>query len=118
VVLTVPSLGGYEPQPYATAVFENWKPGAKDKDNGVIFLIAPNDRKMFINTGYGVEGDVPDATAHAIYEGVRDLLRAGRIQDGLLLGTRQIADALAPRYGVALSDSVSVETSPPAPPRR
>src|SRR5215470_11042154 len=45
---------------YAVKIAEAWKPGAKGKDNGVVFLVATKDRKMFVATGYGVEGVLPD----------------------------------------------------------
>src|SRR5215471_16405861 len=45
---------------YAIKIAEAWKPGAKGKDNGVVFLVATKDRKVRIATGYGVEGILPD----------------------------------------------------------
>ena len=61
VVLTVPTIGGESIEGYATRVFEAWKLGQKGKDNGVLVIVVPNDRKMRIEVGYGLEGTLTDA---------------------------------------------------------
>ena len=61
VVLTMPSLEGESIEGYATRVFDAWKLGQKGKDNGVLVIVAPNDRKMRIEVGYGLEGTLTDA---------------------------------------------------------
>ncbi|TMA60479.1 MAG: TPM domain-containing protein, partial [Deltaproteobacteria bacterium] len=55
-VVTVETTQPLTPFDYALKLAEAWKPGAKGKDNGVVFLVATKDHKMFIATGYGVEG--------------------------------------------------------------
>src|SRR4029450_10965724 len=55
-VLTVPSIGNDSIEEFATRVFESWKLGQKGKDNGVLVVVAPKDRKMRIEVGYGLEG--------------------------------------------------------------
>lgn len=60
-VLTVPSLEGDSLEDFTTRVFEKWQLGQKGKDNGILFLVVPNDRKMRIEVGYGLEGKIPDA---------------------------------------------------------
>ena len=47
-------------------MFEAWKLGQKGKDNGVLVVVAPNDRKMRIEVGYGLEGTLPDVAAAAL----------------------------------------------------
>ena len=66
VVATVPDLGGDEIEPYANALFREWKLGQKDKNNGVLFLIAPQQHRMRIEVGYGLEGTLTDATSKLI----------------------------------------------------
>lgn len=66
VVVIVDNLDGEDIDDYATELFELWKPGKKDKDNGVILLISRDDRKFVIRTGYGVEGVLPDALCWTI----------------------------------------------------
>ncbi len=65
-VLTIPSLEGADIAQYATAVGQEWGVGKDDRDNGVLILIAVEDRKFFIATGYGVEGILPDIRAKQI----------------------------------------------------
>jgi len=66
VVATVPSLGGQEIEPYANDLARKWQLGQKQKDNGVLLLVAPNERKVRIETGYGLEGTLTDALAKVI----------------------------------------------------
>lgn len=66
VIVIVDNLDGENIDDYATELFELWKPGKKDKDNGVIMLISRDDRKFVIRTGYGVEGVLPDAVCWTI----------------------------------------------------
>ena len=69
-VLTVPTLSGESIEPYATRVFEAWKLGQKGKDNGVLVVVAPKDRKMRIEVGYGLEGTLTDVGAARIIRNV------------------------------------------------
>jgi uncharacterized protein len=65
-VLTVPSLEGESIEGYAEAVFKEWKLGQKGKDNGILVIVAPNDHRMRIEVGYGLEGTLPDSVAGSI----------------------------------------------------
>ncbi|HET7598529.1 MAG TPA: TPM domain-containing protein [Burkholderiales bacterium] len=69
-VLTVPSLDGQSIEEYAVAVFEAWKLGRRDKDNGVLVVVVPNDRRMRIEVGYGLEGALTDLAAARIIRNV------------------------------------------------
>jgi uncharacterized protein len=71
VLLTVPSLEGDPIEDFSIRVAEKWKVGRKGKDDGLILIIAPQDRKMRIEVGYGLEGDIPDAVAARV---IRDTL--------------------------------------------
>lgn len=59
-VLTINSLEGESLEEYSLKVAETWGVGQKEKDNGVLILISKDDRKIRIETGYGVEGALPD----------------------------------------------------------
>ncbi len=59
-VVTVDSIAPYDEKEYARRLFDNWKPGKKGKDNGVLVLLAVKERRWRIETGYGVEGILPD----------------------------------------------------------
>ncbi len=66
VVATVSSLEGQEIEPYANALFRAWKLGQKDKNNGVLLLVAPKERHARIEVGYGLEGTLTDALSKII----------------------------------------------------
>ncbi|MDD5050874.1 MAG: TPM domain-containing protein [Candidatus Pacebacteria bacterium] len=69
-VVTVQNLGGDVIENYAVNLFQAWGIGNKEKDNGVLFLVAIDDRAVRIEVGYGLEGDLPDATANRIIQKV------------------------------------------------
>ena len=66
VVATVPSLDGVEIEPYANELFRAWKLGEAKKNNGVLLLIAPKERRIRIEVGYGLEGTLTDAVSSII----------------------------------------------------
>ena len=65
-MLTVPTIGGESIEEYATRVFDEWKLGQKGKDNGVLVVVVPKDRKMRIEVGYGLEGTLTDCVGSRI----------------------------------------------------
>ncbi|HBV58407.1 MAG TPA: methanol dehydrogenase [Candidatus Magasanikbacteria bacterium] len=67
-VVTVLDLQGDTIENFAVKLFEEWGMGKKGADNGVLFLIAKDDRQMRIEVGYGLEGALPDATAWQIID--------------------------------------------------
>jgi uncharacterized protein len=67
-VVTVPSLEGYDIRDYGNRLFRNWKLGEEKRDDGVLILVAPNERKVSIEVGYGLEGDLTDALSRIIIE--------------------------------------------------
>jgi uncharacterized protein len=68
VVLIIPTTEGYEMVDYAVALGRKWGVGQEGKNNGIVFLIAKEDRKIFIAPGYGLEGAIPDITAKQIVD--------------------------------------------------
>lgn len=60
-LVTVTSLEGYAPSDYATQLFTKWKIGYDDKDNGLLVLYAIKENRIWITTGYGLEGILPDS---------------------------------------------------------
>lgn len=66
VVLTVPTIGRQSVEEYAVKAVEAWKLGQKDKDNGILVVVVPQDRKMRIEVGYGLEGVLPDGATGEI----------------------------------------------------
>ncbi len=70
VVLTVKSLDGRDIESYSIAVAESWKAGQKHKDNGAILIVAPNERQVRIEVGYGLEGVLTDAKSAQIIRNI------------------------------------------------
>jgi uncharacterized protein len=85
VVLTVKSLEGQDIESYSMAVAEAWKPGQKGKDNGAILIIAPNERQVRIEVGYGLEGVLTDAkSAEIIRNTIAPHFRSGDYYGGIV----------------------------------
>lgn len=83
-LLTVPTLDGDSIEEFGIRVGEQWKLGHKGEDDGLILLIATNDRAMRIEVGYGLEGSVPDAiAARVIREVLAPAFRQGDFAGGI-----------------------------------
>jgi uncharacterized protein len=88
VVVTVPSLDGEEIEPYSNRLYRSWALGQKQENNGVLLVVAPNDRKVRIEVGYGLEGTLTDLLSkliieNAIIPGFRSGDYAGGISKGV-----------------------------------
>lgn len=70
VVVTVPTVGDYAMVDYAVKIGREWGVGGKQFNNGIVILVSQNDHKVFIATGYGMEGSVPDAVCNEIINNV------------------------------------------------
>ncbi|WP_353722184.1 TPM domain-containing protein [Dyadobacter sp. 676] len=91
VIVTVPTLGDYPIADYAFKLGTEWGVGQKGKNNGIVLLWAPKERKVFIATGYGLEGAVPDAIAKRIVSQViTPQFKAGQFYQGLSDGVDMI----------------------------
>ena len=67
-VVIINTTGGLEIADYSVQLFNNWKIGQEKKNNGVLILVAKDDRKMWITTGYGIEGVLPDVLCKRVIE--------------------------------------------------
>ncbi len=102
-VLTVRSTGPLPAQQYAQEVFDRWKIGKKGKDNGVLVLVSVDDRKMWIATGYGVEGVLPDGKAGEIRDRVMlPAFRQKQYGEGIYLGVAAVGHVLGAGTGAPL----------------
>ena len=100
-VVIIASLDGYDVSEYNTALGRAWGVGGKQFNNGVILLIAKNDRKLNIATGYGVEGALPDITCkHIIDEVIVPNLKEQDYYRGIDEGTDAIIKAVQGEYKV------------------
>ena len=110
VVATFPSLEGDSLEDFSMRLAEAWKAGQKKRDNGVIFLIFKNDRKIRIEVGYGLEGVLTDALSGEIIRGVvAPYFRKGDYDGGIMAGTDAIMKATQGEFkGVPREKPVSV----------
>ena len=90
-VLVVPTTAPEVIEQYSIRVVDAWRLGREGIDDGVLLLVAKNDRKLRIEVGRGLEGAIPDAIAKRIItEQITPAFRAGRFADGLRLGVDAI----------------------------
>ncbi len=95
VVATVNSLEGQEIEPYANALFRDWKLGEKAKNNGVLLLVAPKERRVRIEVGYGLEGTLTDALGKVIItNAITPRFKAGDFSGGISRGVDDIITVL------------------------
>lgn len=95
VVVTLPSLQGYEIEDFGYQLGRKWGIGQAGKDNGVLLIIAPNERKVRIEVGRGLEPIMTDLMSRIIIEnGILPEFRAKRFGDGIRAGVRDIKDTL------------------------
>ena len=101
-VLTVGSLGGLPIEQASINVVDQWKLGQHKLDNGVLFLIAPNDHKLRIEVGRGLEGTLTDADSKRILdEAVLPLIRTGDFSSAILVGVYRITQKTDPKFDLA-----------------
>jgi uncharacterized protein len=89
---------------YAVRLFAQWGIGKKGKDNGVLLLVAVNDRTVRIETGYGLEGALTDLTCQQIISRIIiPNFKQGQFSRGVLDGTKAIVNLVAKEYNVSLN---------------
>lgn len=103
-VVIIDSLGGIPVEDYSNQLFREWGIGQKGKDNGVLLLIALNDRKSRIEVGYGLEGRLPDGKTGRIQdEYLIPFLKENDYDSGVVNTYYALANEVAEEYGVELS---------------
>ena len=94
-VLTLATLGDDNVEQYAVRVFETWKLGKKDQDNGLLLLIVPKERKIRIEVGRGLEGTLPDVIAsRTIRNVIAPQFKANQFDKGVEEGVAAIVKQL------------------------
>ncbi len=94
-VVTIPSLGDETIETYAVKLFEEWGIGDKEKDTGALLLVAPNERKVRIEVGYGLEGSLTDAQSNGIIQTiVLPAFRANDYEKGITEGARAMMEVV------------------------
>ncbi len=97
-VLTLPNLSGLTIEQASIRVVDEWKLGTKKGDKGVLLLVARDERKVRIEVGQGLEGQLTDAYSKRIIdEGITPLFREGDMNGGVTVGVYQIARLTNPK---------------------
>lgn len=95
VVVTLPSLQGYAIEDFGYQLGRHWGIGQKGKDNGALLIVAPNERKVRIEVGHGLEQHLTDAMSRLIIENaILSRFRRGDFQGGIVAGVRDMTDVI------------------------
>ena len=98
-VVILPTLDGNPIEEYATKLFRTWGIGNKKTNNGILLLIAIQDKKIRIEVGYGLEGAIPDITANSIIDhDIKPAFRQQAYYEGIDKATDDIAKAAVGEY--------------------
>lgn len=113
-VAVLPSLEGGEIDDFSNRLFEKWGIGKKGEDNGLLILMASQERQIRVEVGYGLESILPDARVGRILDqDVLPFFRQSRFAEGLTAGTVRLSQIIAAHYGVSLEGG-SQSTGRPA----
>ncbi|MEN3013505.1 MAG: TPM domain-containing protein [Endomicrobiia bacterium] len=106
-IVTLNSLESYTIEEFAARLFEKWGVGKRKKDNGVMFVVAIEDKKVRIEVGYGLEEILPDGLCGEILDKyVIPHFKEHNYSKGLLYGTAAIANIIAKDVGVELTGEI------------
>jgi uncharacterized protein len=115
VVATVKDVGDNEPDMYANELYQAWGIGKKGEDKGVLIFLTIQERKIRIETGYGVEGILPDGLVGEILDRyVTPYLKKGDYGAGLGNAVGAVAQVVAKDAGITLTGDVAVKAPPRA----
>ncbi len=96
VVATLPDLGGYEIEDYGYQLGRAWGIGDKTRNDGVLLLVAPNDRKVRIEVGYGLAGFLTAALSSVIIQTkILPAFRSGKMEEGVVAGAQAVIGQLS-----------------------
>jgi uncharacterized protein len=117
-LVTVKTTEGEEVQTFANELFAKWKIGEKKTDRGVLILLAINDRKRWIEIGYGLEGILNDAKVGDIGRQMVPALQATHYDEATKIGLREVSRVIAADAGVAIDGleapaEQETQTAPP-----
>ena len=109
-VVTITDLGDETIETYATKLFEEWKIGKEKKDNGVLLLIAPNEREMRIEVGYGLEPVITDIeSSHIINDVLKPAFQDGDYDGGIVAAVQRLELDAINEYPVSTEPLKSTE---------
>ena len=104
VILTVKSLDGQDINSFSLQTAEQWKIGRKGKDNGLLFVVAIQDRKYRFEVGYGLEAVLPDSLVGSIGRKILvPYFKQGQYAEGITVATGAVMKVLENFYGVTIT---------------
>ena len=118
VVVTMNTLGPESIEDYANKLFRKWGIGDKKKNNGVLLLIAKEDRKFRVEVGYGLEGAITDGYSGSVLDGMKAGFRKEEYSPAILAAYGKLvqkayeAENMAPPEAVGAAAAASNATSP------
>ena len=113
VLCTVETLNGIALETYSLELGRQWGIGNKDKNNGVLILFAEQERKLRVEVGYGLEGDLPDGkTGRLMDVYAMDLLRDDCFSEGLTALYEALVNEVYLAYGDEVSDYTPIDEIP------
>jgi len=112
LIATTPSLDGSTKEEYALALAEKWRLGQKREDTGLLFLLAQAERQYRFETGYGLEGTLPDSYLGQVgRETLAPLLRQGKSSAAIAATAAEIIGTIAKEKGVELTGMPSLSAT-------
>jgi uncharacterized protein len=111
-IVTINSLEDEAPSDFAVDLAQRWGVGPKQKDRGVLILLATADHKYWVTVGYGLEGILPDGKVGGFGREMVPLLRQDNYGSALLLLTQRIAQVIADDRGVTLTVAPGLRVRP------
>jgi len=119
IILTVQTTGGMPIEQFSIELAEKWKLGQKGKDNGMLFVLAKNDRKWRFEVGYGLEGYVTDQYCGRIGRNVLvPYLQKDDYSQGIYQANLQVIQTIAQEAGVTLTGMPRINPVPVRNPSR
>lgn len=113
VVVTLSSLNNYDITDYGYQLARYWGIGTKEKNNGVLLIIAPNERQLRIEVGYGLEGQLTDKLSYDIINSkITPEFKKEAYYQGILKGTQEIINVLEDNSELIQSNTQSNEKNP------
>jgi len=110
VFVSVTSLDGMSVEEYSNKLFKEWGVGKKKEDNGVLVLVAPSDRIMKIEVGYGLEGVLPDGLAgEIIREQFTPRFKANDYPGGVRAGMRRVAEVVRTNHVLTAEERAEID---------
>lgn len=116
VVVTLPDLGGLEIEDYGYRLGRTWGLGEAKADNGALLIVAPNQRAVRIEVGYGLEPFLTDALSSVIIQSaILPKFKAGDMEGGIVAGTDSLIEQLTLPVGEARAQVKAAEAPPRQP---